>query len=476
MLLSLAWKNIWRNKLRSGVLMAAIAFGLAGTLFIIGMSEGFIRDRNKKIIETELAHIQIHNPEFSQQLRLKDTMPGVARVDRVLEQTGYVKAFSHRFKTVAMASSSYATAGIVVVGINPQEERQVTKVYDYLADTNSTYLDTHRDNVILIGRALAKKLQMVSYKITDKSLQKLADIGLSEDILKKLEPLRDVYFHTSVRFYDTLESLLDENEFNMYADLIADNCVSYKLRRKIILRMQDINGEVVEEAFRIVGVFDTKNDIFDGTYVFVKKPYLMKLLGLGPNTSNEIAILVDNQSKVKDYARDLQQKLPDLKVQSMYDLDPILKMSRTMAMLYYLIFEVFILFALSFGIVNTMLMAVLERTKELGMLMAIGMNRRRVFGMIIYETVMLTFTGGLIGMILGYLLVLYTSHTGLDFSRFVQQGLQSIGASSVIYPHLPVNVMIFTTILIIAVGIAAAVYPAAKAVKLKPAEALRSDV
>jgi len=233
---------------------------------------------------------------------------------------------------------------------------------------------------------------------------------------------------------------------------------------------------VVEEAFRIAGVFNTENDIFDGTYVFVKKDYLSRLLGVSPQTTNEIAMLVDNKDKVKQYASELQQRLPWLKVQSMYDLDPILKMSDTMAMLYYLIFEIFILFALSFGIINTMLMAVLERTKELGMLMAIGMNRRRVFWMIIDETVMITFTGGVIGMFLGYLLVLYTSHTGLDFSKFVQQGLQSIGYSSVIYPTIPTSVLIFTTLLIIAVGIIAAIYPAMKALRLKPAEALRSDV
>ncbi len=476
MLISIAWRNIWRNKLRSAVLMLAIAFGLAGTIFIIGMSQGFIDSRNKKVIETELSNIQIHNPHFSETMRLSDSINRLAEAEKVLRNTPYITAYSERLKTTAMASSSYGSSGIVVVGINPDEEKNVTKVYNYLADSNSVYLDTRRENAILIGRALAKRLQMVSYTITGQTLKELKEKDYPADVIERLEPIKGEYFHTAIAFYDTLENLLTENQFNTYADLIADNCVTYKLGRKIILRMQDVNGQVVEEAFRIAGVFNTENDIFDGTYVFVKKDYLSRLLGVSPQTTNEIAMLVDNKDKVKQYASELQQRLPWLKVQSMYDLDPILKMSDTMAMLYYLIFEIFILFALSFGIINTMLMAVLERTKELGMLMAIGMNRRRVFWMIIDETVMITFTGGVIGMFLGYLLVLYTSHTGLDFSKFVQQGLQSIGYSSVIYPTIPTSVLIFTTLLIIAVGIIAAIYPAMKALRLKPAEALRSDV
>ena len=79
---------------------------------------------------------------------------------------------------------------------------------------------------------------------------------------------------------------------------------------------------------------------------------------------------------------------------------------------YYLfIFLIIILLALGFGIVNTMLMAVLERVKELGMLMAIGMNRKRVFRMIMLETVFLGLTGAMVGTMLCPYLV-YRQHGG----------------------------------------------------------------
>ena len=70
--------------------------------------------------------------------------------------------------------------------------------------------------------------------------------------------------------------------------------------------------------------------------------------------------------------------------------------------MYYFIFIGIVMFALAFGIINTMMMTILERTKELGMLMAIGMNRRRVFSMIMLETIFLTMVGAVAGMLSGW--------------------------------------------------------------------------
>ena len=101
--------------------------------------------------------------------------------------------------------------------------------------------------------------------------------------------------------------------------------------------------------------------------------------------------------------------------------------------MYYFIIMGFILFALAFGIVNTMLMAILERTKELGMLMAIGMNRKRVFNMIMLETIFLTMVGAVAGMGLGWLLIAVTGHTGINFSS-VGEGFEAFGWAAIVYP------------------------------------------
>ena len=88
---------------------------------------------------------------------------------------------------------------------------------------------------------------------------------------------------------------------------------------------------------------------------------------------------------------------------------------------YLYVIMIIILIALLFGIVNTMMMAVLERIKELGMLMAIGMSRMRVFWMIVLETVLLSLTGAVLGIVLGMLTIRYFGRVGIDLSHLGQR-------------------------------------------------------
>ncbi len=477
MLLSLAWKNIWRNKLRSLVLISAIALGLVGVVFFIGLSQGFMDARNKKLIETQLSHIQLHNPDFERLFRLKDTIPGIAQVKSFLHKQRFVEGFSCRLKTMAMASSAYSTSGVMVVGINPQQEISVTKLYAYIADSAGAFLDrAKRQNSIIIGHALARRLQFISYRLTDRVLQQLESLGLPQPVLDSLAKIKGRTFRLSSQFYGKLEDLLTENQFNKYADVIAQKAAHYRLHRRIILRMQDIHGQVVEAAFEIVGVFYTQNDLFDGQFVFVKKPYLAQLLDIQQTATNEVAIRVENPDKLSGYQQVLKQRFPQLSVKTMYGLDPFLRLSKTLMYVYYAIFEIFVFLALSFGIINIMLMAVLERTKELGMLKAIGMNRRKIFVMIFNETLLITVLGSAVGLLLGWLIIVITSHTGIDFSKFAQKGFESLGFSAVVYPRVPFLAMLEVVVFVVVTAFLSSLYPTFRALKLKPAEALRYEM
>lgn len=135
---------------------------------------------------------------------------------------------------------------------------------------------------------------------------------------------------------------------------------------------------------------------------------------------------------------------------------------------------VIILLAMGFGIVNTMLMVILERVKELGMLMAIGMNRLRIFVMIMLETVLLSLTGGAVGIVVALAFTAVTAATGIDLGLWAE-GLHSMGFDSVVYPRIDGGYVIMVTLLVIVTGILASIYPARKALRFHPAEALRTD-
>ena len=137
------------------------------------------------------------------------------------------------------------------------------------------------------------------------------------------------------------------------------------------------------------------------------------------------------------------------------------------------LFMVIILGALGFGIVNTMLMVVLERTRELGMLMAIGMNKRKVFMMIMLETICLALVGALFGEVLSVIIINYFNKTGIDLSS-VAEGMESVGYAVVTYPMLEPYRYLQITVLVIITSVLASIYPAFKALKLHPAEAIRT--
>lgn len=120
-------------------------------------------------------------------------------------------------------------------------------------------------------------------------------------------------------------------------------------------------------------------------------------------------------------------------------------------------------------------MVVLERIKELGMLMAVGMNRIRIFKMILLETVFLCITGGVIGIILGSAISFFFKTRGLDLSKLYGDGLAAIGYDSVVYTQISTGIILSVVLLVLVTGIIASIYPAIKAMKLSPAEAIRTD-
>jgi len=141
---------------------------------------------------------------------------------------------------------------------------------------------------------------------------------------------------------------------------------------------------------------------------------------------------------------------------------------------YVLIIIAIILLALLFGIVNTMLMAVLERTRELGVLMAVGLTRVKVFWMILLETVMIGSIGGPLGLLVAWGTIEWTGVNGIDLSRYAES-LEAYGLSAHVYPTLDTGGYVEILIMVVAASLIAALFPALHAIRLKPMDAIRSQ-
>ena len=245
------------------------------------------------------------------------------------------------------------------------------------------------------------------------------------------------------------------------------------LKNKFIITVQDVKNNITGGAFRVVGIYWTDNNMFDGANVYVRNSDISALTGLDGKEAHEVAILLSNKDATEEAGKAVAAGFPQLEVKDWLRISPEAGYLVSAMNQYMYIFMVVILLALCFGIINTMLMVIMERVRELGMLMAIGMNKLKVFMMIMLETVYLSLTGGVLGIIGGYFVTRYFEHAGINLF-FWKEAFASLGYSAMVYPVIEPGTMVIVTIMVIVTGILSSLYPAYKALKLNPSQAIRS--
>lgn len=397
----LAWKNIWRNKVRSGVILSAIAIGLFSGTFMLAFMDGWLIGTVNSDIETQYSHVQIHDAAFLANndinaFFIRDTVGDAIGKD--LSAVNVCTAF--RLSLTGMLASPHNVMGVNAKAVWEDEERQATTVWQHIPDSLGVYLDGNTGNTIVISMKIADKLKV-------------------------------------------------------------------KLKSKIVFTFQDAYGDMQSIAFRVCGIYKTTNTMFDEGNVFVRYNDIIDYTGLPSGSVHEAAIRLPDLKTCSILAPQLKNLFPNMSVQTWNELNPALDMMFAYSEFMGIIILGIFLFALSFGIINTMLMAILERTRELGMLNAIGMSKGKIFSMIMLETVFLTFLGSVVGILLGIVFVLPTLKTGIDLSFFMEDQFEDWGFSSMVYPVLTLQMFVQIIGIVIFAGIVSAIYPARKALKLK---------
>ena len=250
--------------------------------------------------------------------------------------------------------------------------------------------------------------------------------------------------------------------------------LNVRLKSKIVLTFNDAEGNLCTDVYKVAGIFHTSNNILNEYRVFVKNAEIAPVLDMQVNTAHEIFVRISDDADILAVQKTLQGDLPDLQVQTWRETNPSIGMLDGMMQAFMYVFMFIILLAIAFGIVNTMLMVVMERVRELGMLKAIGMKKGRIFRMITLETVFLAFTGGAVGMAFSAVVLVWLGRKGLDLSM-IGEGLEASGFASFIYPSVGLDFFFGVSFLIIFVAVLAAIIPALRATKLNPAEAVRVE-
>ncbi|MBN1927744.1 MAG: ABC transporter permease [Prolixibacteraceae bacterium] len=474
MIISISWKNVWRNKKRSLIVICAVLLGTIAGVFTSGIMKGWVQQRIDSVIYTEVSHLKIHNPDYLLNEELAYTVPDQSGIEKYLKSDQNILAFSKRVKIMTMASTSTGSSAIMLNGIQIEDEKAVSKVWKKIVSGGGEYLNNLSKNQIVISDKTAEQLRIKNFKVTSEVIDSLKRLEVPASTIEKLSNIENIRYKTAKLFKNELKTLLSKKENKEYGKQIFNASVHYRLRSKIVFTFNDTNGKLVYQTFRVCGIYKTQNTMFDQMNAFVVKDDIAPLAGFSDNSYHEIAVIAHEEKDIDELKSEIKTQFPELSVLSWKDLAPDAAMMTDFMGIWYAIIMGIILFALAFGIINTMLMAILERVKELGMLMAIGMNKKRVFRMIMYETVFLTLVGAFGGMVIGALLIGFTGHTGLDFSS-VSEGLEAIGYSAIIFPEIDPGFFFLVTLLVIGTGILSSIIPARKALKLNPVEAIRTE-
>jgi ABC-type lipoprotein release transport system permease subunit len=399
----IAWRNVWRNKGRTFVVIGAVTLGIWALIFLLGFVRGTINGYIQDAIKQETSHLQIHHPAFLQDREIQYAIPQADSLARVFASFPQSIAVSSRILVNAMISTAHGVRGLQISGVHPEQESQVTGIDQKIID--GSFFSEDGTNEIVISKRIAEKLN------TD-------------------------------------------------------------LRKKIVVTFQNTDYEIMTAAFRVTGIFESGNKRIDESLAFTRASDMLPLTGLPEDAAHEIAVLLSNIDSTEMMQSRFMAMQPDMEIRTFREISPDLDLFDSQIRINMVIMTAIIMLALIFGIVNTMLMAVLERIRELGMLMAIGMTRIRVFIMIVWETVFVAVIGAPVGMLFGYLTIRALHRTGIDLSMWAK-GLEQFGMSTIVRPELEQEAYGLIAVAIFITALLASIYPSLKATRLKPVEALR---
>jgi ABC-type lipoprotein release transport system permease subunit len=248
------------------------------------------------------------------------------------------------------------------------------------------------------------------------------------------------------------------------------NTLNTEVGKRVVLMSQDPDNEIADRGFRVVGLFTASVTSFEEQFVFAGKTTTQNMLGIGDQVS-EIAVLGDDYRDVEaEYQKTLELINDGVEVLRWTDIDRFLGTMLGVMDGFVLVWIVVIFLALSFGLVNTLVMAVFERVREIGLMLALGMRPGNILGQIVLESTMLLAIGLALGSALSWATV-QPIKDGIDVS-IVGEGMDMWGMSSVLVPELLLSDVILANVVVLILGFFASLSPAWRAAQYEPIEAI----
>jgi ABC-type lipoprotein release transport system permease subunit len=406
MLITMAWRNLWRQRRRSLVTSSALAVGIALCMATICFQDGFYQTIREVIIERTLGHLQMHHPDYPGREHLHDTLQDSAERLASLDAHPDILKSTVRLRGQGLVGGSSGSEGAELTGVDPGREDAATDIGALLVE--GRYLAEEPAHEAVLGVELARTLEL----------------GVDDELL---------------------------------------------------VVTQAADGSMGNDLYQIVGLLSTGNERFDKLGVQLHIADAQELLVL-PDQVHEIVVVTRSGVDLVTSKQDLSA--PEFArgalVRTWSEVNPDMAKMLGMQDFAAAILLVIILSVAAIVVLNTMMMVVFERTREIGLLKALGMRPGRIVQLIAFEALSIATVAVILGVTLGGLLDAYLVHVGVNM---VEEDLvfNGIRISGNLQGYVEVKSIAYTILFAYVVSMVASLWPAWRAARLQPVTAMRQD-
>jgi ABC-type lipoprotein release transport system permease subunit len=403
----MAWRNIWRNPRRTFLTVCAITFASVLLVFMLSFQFGSYETMINTSVKISTGHLQVQAEAYQEKKSIRFVIPEPQTIAKLVAQIPEVAAYTFRGQAFSLISSADRTYGVVITGIDPQKEARVSRLKQLVREGH--FLASNDRNQAVIGKLLARNLR--------------AKIG-------------------------------DE----------------------LTLLGQGRDGSIAATVVNVKGIFSSGIDEFDRAAMQIPLTTFQDTFSMD-QAVHEIVIIGKSLSDVAEIKAKLQTALSALENRKKLttldwqELMPGLRQAIEMDLISGLIFYGLLIVVVAFSILNTFLMAILERTKEFGVMMAIGTTPRRLTKVLLLESMTITLIGIIAGIGIGIAVTVYFQVHGIDFSGGSEL-LSQFGITGRMYPKLSFLSVTIGPFMVLFFTFFAALYPALKIRRLRPVEAM----
>ena len=398
-----AWRNLWRNRRRTGITFAAIAVGMALVITILCLLLGVKRDLRYTATSRVVGQVQIHHPKYLAERSIYDTIEGAEEIFASARSAGI--GFAPRSLGPGLVLKDSSSAGARIWGVDPVAEREISDLPDRVLE--GAYLPETPGQKLVLGCKLAKILD--------------AQVG-----------------------------------------------------SELALIVHAADGSLGTELFHVCGILECVGESVDRGAAMMHQKDFESLFSL-KGGHHEIAFNTWGRFTPEEIITAVSQSMGDSQAKTWREFLPIVSDFFNAFNKLLLISGSVFFIAAGLGVLNTMLMSTYDRIPEFGLMKALGAGPGRVVSEVAVEALLLGSMSTVVGWTVGCLLAWYLQYNPIDLTGIAPEGLHSSGIAFDAYWHAYIDPgWIFVPVVqMLSVSFLAALYPAVKAARLDPVEAMR---